>query len=96
MKPNTDRPDTLESKPGSKPDARDDLKSLPLPDVERKLGSSPDGLTGEDTRLALRPMYCLPRENARREMSPVAWEKIEISRRFLYNDGLSAGFRVVR
>src|SRR5665811_2591892 len=34
-----------ESKPGPKPDAKDDLKSLPMPEVEKKLGSSPDGLT---------------------------------------------------
>ena len=33
------------AKPGSKPDAKDDLKSLPLPEVEKKLGSSPDGLS---------------------------------------------------
>ena len=32
-------------KPASKPDAKDDLKSLPLPEVEKKLGSSPDGLS---------------------------------------------------
>ena len=30
---------------GPKPDAKDDLKSLPMPEVEKKLGSSPDGLT---------------------------------------------------
>ena len=30
---------------GSKLDAKDDLKSLPLAEVEKKLGSSPDGLT---------------------------------------------------
>ena len=34
-----------EPKPRSKPDAKDDLKSLPLPEVEKKLGSSPDGLS---------------------------------------------------
>ncbi len=34
-----------ESKTPSKPDAKDDLKSLPLPEVEKKLGSSPDGLS---------------------------------------------------
>ena len=33
------------SKPGPEPDAKDDLKSLPLPEVEKRLGSSPDGLT---------------------------------------------------
>jgi H+-transporting ATPase len=34
-----------DSKPGSMPDANDDLKSLPLADVEKQLGSSPEGLT---------------------------------------------------
>jgi H+-transporting ATPase len=34
-----------ESKPDAKPDAKDDLKSLPLEEVEKKLGSSPEGLT---------------------------------------------------
>ena len=34
-----------ESKPGSKPDAKDDLKTLPMPEVEKKLGSSLDGLS---------------------------------------------------
>jgi len=49
MKPKTDQPKAHESKAGSKPDvkpdAKDDLKSLPLPEVEKKLGSSPDGLS---------------------------------------------------
>ena len=45
MEPNTDKPKAPESKPGSKPKAKDDLKSLPLAEVEKKLGSSPDGLT---------------------------------------------------
>lgn len=40
MKPNTDPPKAPESN-----DAKDDLKSLPLPEVEKKLGSSPDGLS---------------------------------------------------
>jgi H+-transporting ATPase len=31
--------------PVSKPDAKDDLKTLPMPEVEKRLGSSPDGLT---------------------------------------------------
>jgi H+-transporting ATPase len=30
---------------GAKPDEKDDLKSLPLAEVEKRLGSSPDGLT---------------------------------------------------
>ena len=43
-----------ERKPGSKPDTNDELKSLALPEVEKRLGSSPDGLTQAEaqTRLA--------------------------------------------
>ena len=43
------KPPSPASKPGSKPkvkpDPKDDLKTLPLAEVEKKLGSSPDGLT---------------------------------------------------
>ena len=28
-----------------KPESKDDLKSLPMPELQKKLGSSPDGLT---------------------------------------------------
>ena len=49
MKSKADQPKAPESKPAAKPgaktDAKDDLKSMPLADVEKKLGSSPDGLT---------------------------------------------------
>jgi H+-transporting ATPase len=45
MHPNGDQPKAPERKPGTKPGTRDDLKSLPLPEVEKKLGSSPDGLS---------------------------------------------------
>ena len=45
-----DKPD---SKPGPKPDAKDDLKSLPLPEVEKKLGSSPDGLSQAEAQKRL-------------------------------------------
>ena len=38
-------PTLLASKPDAKPDAKDDLKTLPLAEVEKKLGSSPDGLS---------------------------------------------------
>ena len=44
MKPDTDQAKAPGSKPGSKRDAKDDLKTLPLAEVEKKLGSSPDGL----------------------------------------------------
>jgi len=53
MKPSTDqpkapensKPKAPESKPASKSEAKDDLKTLPMPEVEKKLDSSPDGLT---------------------------------------------------
>jgi Cation transporter/ATPase, N-terminus len=45
VRKNTARPKAPESKPGSKPDSKDDLKSMPMAGVEKKLGSSPNGLT---------------------------------------------------
>jgi H+-transporting ATPase len=38
-------PEAPDLKPGSKPDANDDLKDLSLAEVEKRLASSPDGLT---------------------------------------------------
>ena len=45
MDTTADQPKVPDPKPGSKPEAKDDLKSLPLAEVEKKLGSSPDGLS---------------------------------------------------
>jgi H+-transporting ATPase len=53
MEPNADRPKASESKPGSKPNAKDDLKSLPLPELQAKLGSSPDGLSQAEAQKRL-------------------------------------------
>src|SRR5271166_4497618 len=53
MEPNADQPKAPASKPGAKPDAKDDLKSLPLPEVEKKLGSSPDGLSQAEAQKRL-------------------------------------------
>jgi H+-transporting ATPase len=53
MKPNTDQRKASESKEGLKPNAKDDLKSLPLPEVEKILGSSPDGLNQADAQKRL-------------------------------------------
>ena len=39
------QPNIANSKPDSQPELKDDLKSLPLAEVEKKLASSPDGLT---------------------------------------------------
>ena len=39
--------------PESKPDAKDDLKSLPMPELQEKLGSSPDGLSQAEAQKRL-------------------------------------------
>ena len=44
---------TLEARPGSKPEAKDDLKTLPMPEVEKSLASSPYGLTQADAKKRL-------------------------------------------
>jgi H+-transporting ATPase len=49
MKPNTDQ---LKA-PESKPDVKDDLKSLPMPELQVKLGSSPDGLSQAEAQKRL-------------------------------------------
>jgi H+-transporting ATPase len=40
-------------KPDAKPETKDDLKSLPMPEVEKKLESSPDGLTQAEAQKRL-------------------------------------------
>ena len=51
------KPTTPASKPDAKananPDAKDDLKTLPLAEVEKKLGSSPEGLTQAEAQKRL-------------------------------------------
>ena len=42
-----------ESQPGSQPDAKGDLKTLPLAEVEKQLGTSPDGLTQAEAQKRL-------------------------------------------
>jgi H+-transporting ATPase len=41
------------AKAGPEPDAKDDLKSLPVPEVEERLSSSPDGLSQADAEKRL-------------------------------------------
>ncbi len=53
MQLSADQPKASESKPGPKPDAKDDLKTLPMPEVEKKLGSSPDGLSQAEAQKRL-------------------------------------------
>ena len=49
MEPNADQPKA----PESKPNAKDDLKSLPMPELQAKLGSSPDGLSQAEAQKRL-------------------------------------------
>jgi H+-transporting ATPase len=53
MEPNTDQPKAPGSNPGSKANAKDDLKSLPMPELQAKLGSSPDGLSQAEAQKRL-------------------------------------------
>lgn len=57
MKPDANQPKAPEANPGPKPDAKldakDDLKSLPMPEVEKRLGSSPDGLSQAEAQKRL-------------------------------------------
>src|SRR5579863_3677788 len=53
MKAHTDQPKARGSEAESKPDAKDNLKSLPLPEVEKKLGSSPGGLSQAEAQKRL-------------------------------------------
>jgi len=53
MEPNTDQPKAPESKAGPKPNAKDDLQSLPMPELQEKLRSSPDGLTQVEAKKRL-------------------------------------------
>src|SRR5208282_4932680 len=41
------------NKPESKPNAKDDLKSLPMPELQAKLGSSADGLSQAEAQKRL-------------------------------------------
>jgi H+-transporting ATPase len=49
----TDKSKTHESKQGAKPELKDDLKSPPMAEVEKRLGSSPDGLTQAEAQKRL-------------------------------------------
>ena len=53
MKPNADQPKTPKPKVGSKPDVKDDLQTMPMPELEKKLGSSPDGLSQTEAQKRL-------------------------------------------
>ncbi len=65
MKPNAGKP---EAKPGSKPESKDDLKTLPMPEVEKELGSSPDGLSQAEAQKRLTQYG--PNEIAEKKTNP--------------------------
>ncbi len=53
MNANINQPRDSRTTAASKPDAKDDLKSLPMAEVEAKLGSSPDGLSQAEAQKRL-------------------------------------------
>ena len=53
MEAYVDRPEAPKSETGAKPAGKDDLQTLPLAEVEKKLGSSPDGLTQAEAQKRL-------------------------------------------
>ncbi len=63
------RSNASQAKPASKSDAKDDLKSLPLADVEKKLGSSPKGLTQAEAKKRLTQYG--PNEIAEKKTNPL-------------------------
>ena len=53
MKSDNNKPNTTKSKTPSAPAPENDLKTLPIAEVEKKLDSSPDGLTGAEAQKRL-------------------------------------------
>ena len=53
MATHADPPKTPAAKPGAKPVAKDDLQKLPLAEVEKRLSSSPNGLTEAEAKKRL-------------------------------------------
>ena len=53
METNVSRPEATKSKTASKPVGKDNLQTLSLAEVEKKLGSSPEGLTQAEAQKRL-------------------------------------------
>jgi H+-transporting ATPase len=64
MKPNAEQPRA----PEPKPNAKDDLKSLPMPELQAKLESSPDGLSQAEAQKRL--AQCGPNELEEKKTNP--------------------------
>jgi len=60
MKAKTDKSKAPDAKPGTKPEPKDDLKSLPMPEVEKQLASSPEGLTEAEAQKRLITVWPQP------------------------------------
>jgi len=58
MKSYVHQSEGAESRPDSKSNDKDDLQSLPLPELEEKLGSLPDGLSQDEAQLRLTRYGC--------------------------------------
>ena len=65
---NADPPKPPESTAGSKPETNGDLKSVPLPELEATLGSSPDGLSQAEVQKRL--LQYGPNEIEEKEINP--------------------------
>ena len=65
---NADRPKPPESTAGSKPETKGDLKSVPMPELEATLGSSPDGLSQAEVQKRL--LQYGPNEIEEKEINP--------------------------
>lgn len=68
MRSHTDPSKTKKAGPDPAPDAKDDLKTLPLAEVEKKLDSSPDGLTQAEAHKRLAQYG--PNEIAEKKTNP--------------------------
>ena len=69
MKANhADQPKTRVPRPEAKSDAKDELQSLPMPELQERLGSSPDGLSQAEAQKRL--LKYGPNEIAEKKVSP--------------------------
>src|SRR5271154_6109785 len=69
MNTHAGKPTSPDAKPGSKPHVADALQTLPMPEVEKKLGWSPDGLS--QTEAAKRLTQYGPNELVEKKTNPL-------------------------
>jgi H+-transporting ATPase len=60
MKHNSEQPKAPDANPGTKPEPKDDLKSLPVPEVEKQLAPSSEGLTEAEAQKRLITVWPQP------------------------------------